>query len=169
MHLQEWYDDDNEGDQRGARLITKTNVFKRLNAADYDQQQHKEVIQRKWVNIDEIYAATPAAITLRMLLTLAQLRNHSIYTSDIQSAFLNTPVQPRTTILVKPPPERVNKTTTDCGKSTSNSTDYATHHRNSNCICHQYSNNLVYGHYAQTNVFTTTTTLLLWSTWMTYY
>eukprot|EP00971_Amphidinium_carterae_P213429 4235672-Amphidinium_carterae.1 len=57
------------------------------------------------VNIDEIYAATPAAITLRILLTIAQLNNHNIYMSDIQSAFLNTPVQPSMTILVKPPPE----------------------------------------------------------------
>eukprot|EP00971_Amphidinium_carterae_P193358 3836980-Amphidinium_carterae.1 len=43
--------------------------------------------------------------TESVVLTLAQLRNHSIYMSDIQSAFLNTPVQPGTTILVKPPPE----------------------------------------------------------------
>eukprot|EP00971_Amphidinium_carterae_P114343 2265428-Amphidinium_carterae.1 len=65
--------------------------------------------------------------------------------------------------------ENVNKTTTSCGNSTSNSTDYATHHRNSNYICHQYSNNLVYDNYAQTNVSTTMTTLPCWSTWMTYY
>eukprot|EP00971_Amphidinium_carterae_P278071 5519809-Amphidinium_carterae.4 len=48
------------------------------------------------VNLDEIYGATP---------TLAQLRHHSVYMTDIQSAFLNTLVQPGTTILAKPPPE----------------------------------------------------------------
>eukprot|EP00971_Amphidinium_carterae_P348615 6490594-Amphidinium_carterae.1 len=74
--------------------------------------------------------------------------------SDIQSAFLNTPVQPRATILVKPPPE------CEQDYSTSSSMDYATHHRNSNYISHQYSNNLVYDNYDQTNVSTTMTTLL---------
>eukprot|EP00971_Amphidinium_carterae_P306331 6087611-Amphidinium_carterae.6 len=44
-------------------------------------------------------------MTLRILLTLAQVKNHSIYISDIQSAFLSTPGQRGTTILVKPPPE----------------------------------------------------------------
>eukprot|EP00971_Amphidinium_carterae_P350205 6491433-Amphidinium_carterae.1 len=140
MILQEWYDDDNEqydayelktAIKEVHDALQKTDVFTRVNAHDYNQQQLKDVIQTKWVicsrpggktkrlkarfvaklgftqkvNIDEIYAATPAAITLRIRLTLAQLRNHSIYMSDIQSAFLNTPVQPRTTILVKPPPE----------------------------------------------------------------
>eukprot|EP00971_Amphidinium_carterae_P142919 2831535-Amphidinium_carterae.1 len=42
---------------------------------------------------------------LRMLLTFAQLRHHSVFMSDIQSAFLHMPVQPGTTIFVKPPPE----------------------------------------------------------------
>eukprot|EP00971_Amphidinium_carterae_P264763 5252021-Amphidinium_carterae.1 len=105
MHLQEWYDDDNE-DYDANELkkpikeehdsLQKTNVFTRVNANDYNQQQVKDGIQTKWVirsrprgktkrlkarfvakgftlkvNIDEIYAATPAAITLRMLLTLA--------------------------------------------------------------------------------------------------
>eukprot|EP00971_Amphidinium_carterae_P067308 1332375-Amphidinium_carterae.1 len=110
--------------------LQKTSVFTRVQASDYDQQQLKDVIQTKWVirsrpggtrrrlkaqfvakgftqkvNINEIYAAAPAAITLRILLTIAQLDNHSIYMSDIQSAFLNTPVPPDTTIFVKPPPE----------------------------------------------------------------
>eukprot|EP00971_Amphidinium_carterae_P230907 4581956-Amphidinium_carterae.5 len=81
------------------------------------------------VNIDEIYAATPAVITLRILLTLAQLRNHSIYMSDIQSAFLNTPIQPRTTTLVNRH-QNVNKTRTYFGNLTNNCTDFVTHHRN---------------------------------------
>eukprot|EP00971_Amphidinium_carterae_P029971 589387-Amphidinium_carterae.1 len=59
-----------------------------------------KTIESTKVNLDEIYAATP-----RILRTIAQLKNHSIYMSDIQSAFRNTPVQPGTTILVKPPPE----------------------------------------------------------------
>eukprot|EP00971_Amphidinium_carterae_P113674 2252308-Amphidinium_carterae.1 len=109
--------------------LQKSDAFTRVNANDCCQHQLRDVIQTKWVirsrpggktnrlkarfvakgitqkvNIDEIYAATPAAITLRIFLTLAQLRNHSIYMSDIQSAFLNTPVQPGTTILVKPTP-----------------------------------------------------------------
>eukprot|EP00971_Amphidinium_carterae_P174429 3457768-Amphidinium_carterae.3 len=109
--------------------LQKTRVFTRVNRNDYNHQQVKDVIQTKWVarsrpvgntkrlkarfvakgftqknNLDEIYAATPAATTLRILLTLAQLRSHSIYMSDIQSVFLNPPVQPGTTILVKPPP-----------------------------------------------------------------
>eukprot|EP00971_Amphidinium_carterae_P263279 5223715-Amphidinium_carterae.1 len=125
MHLQEWYDDDNEtydanelkqAIKEEHDSLQKTNVFTRIQASDYDQQQLKDVIQTKWVirsrpggtkrklksrfiakgftqkvNIDEIYAAAPAAITLRILLTIEQLNNHSIYMSDIQSAFLNTP------------------------------------------------------------------------------
>eukprot|EP00971_Amphidinium_carterae_P147636 2926253-Amphidinium_carterae.4 len=128
MLLQEWYDNDNE-DYDANELKTaikeehdalqKTQVFTRVNAQDYSPTQLKETRRQdkttestlcgkgftQEVNIDEIYAATPAAITLRILLTLAQLRNHSIYMSDIQSAFLNTPVQKGTKILVKPPPE----------------------------------------------------------------
>eukprot|EP00971_Amphidinium_carterae_P265231 5261151-Amphidinium_carterae.1 len=125
MNLQEWYDDDNmDYDTNELKTaikdehdsIQKTNVFRRVQASDYSQQQLKDVIQTKWVirsrlggtkrklkarfiakgftqkvNIDEIYAAIPAAITLRILLTIAQLDNHSIYMSDIASAFLNTP------------------------------------------------------------------------------
>eukprot|EP00971_Amphidinium_carterae_P207647 4120350-Amphidinium_carterae.1 len=137
MILQEWHDNDNE-DYDAYELkaaikqehdaLQKTQVFTKVNAQNYPQQQLKDVIQTEWVirsrpggktkrrkarfvakgftqkvNINEIYAATPAAITLRILLTLAQLKNHSIYMSDIQSAFLNTPVQPGTTILVKTP------------------------------------------------------------------
>eukprot|EP00971_Amphidinium_carterae_P048866 962964-Amphidinium_carterae.2 len=81
MHLQEWYDDDNEDyDANSLKTAIKeehgslqaSNVFTRVQATDYDQQRLKEVIQTKWkVNIDEIYAATPAAMTLRILLTLA--------------------------------------------------------------------------------------------------
>eukprot|EP00971_Amphidinium_carterae_P180029 3570980-Amphidinium_carterae.1 len=110
--------------------LQKTNVFTRVHSNEYNQQQLKDVIQTKWVirsrpggtktklktrfvpkgftqkvNIDEIYAATPAAITLRILLTIAQINNYSIYMSDIASTFLNTPVPPEATILVKPPPE----------------------------------------------------------------
>eukprot|EP00971_Amphidinium_carterae_P207311 4113069-Amphidinium_carterae.1 len=95
--------------------IQKTSVFTRVHANDYNQQQLKDVIQTKWVirsrpggtkrklkarfvakgftqkvNTEDIYAATPAAITLRMLLTIAQLNSYS-YMSDIASAFLNTP------------------------------------------------------------------------------
>eukprot|EP00971_Amphidinium_carterae_P011291 222169-Amphidinium_carterae.1 len=58
MHLQEWYDDDNE-DYDANELKTaikeehdslqKTNVLTRVKATDYDQQQLKDVIQTKWV------------------------------------------------------------------------------------------------------------------------
>eukprot|EP00971_Amphidinium_carterae_P324165 6442012-Amphidinium_carterae.6 len=138
MQLQEWYDDVNEDyDEYELKAaikeehdpLQKTGVFTRVQVSDYTAQQHKDVIQTKWVvssrpggkqrrlkaqflakaytqkvNLDEIYTATPAAesschITLRILLTLAQLRHHSVYMSDIQSAFLNTPVQPGTTSL----------------------------------------------------------------------
>eukprot|EP00971_Amphidinium_carterae_P095247 1884150-Amphidinium_carterae.1 len=65
MNLQEWYDDDNM-DYDANELKTaikdehdslqKTNVFTKVQASDYSQQQLKDK-----VNIDEIYAATPAA------------------------------------------------------------------------------------------------------------
>eukprot|EP00971_Amphidinium_carterae_P255074 5063801-Amphidinium_carterae.1 len=118
MHLQEWYGDDNdsyEANELKTAIKEEHDSLQKMNVC----QQLKEVIQTKWVgrsrpggtnrklkarfvakeftqkvNIDEIYAAAPAAITLRILLTIAQLNNHSIYMSDIQSAFLNTPVQP---------------------------------------------------------------------------
>eukprot|EP00971_Amphidinium_carterae_P318461 6329826-Amphidinium_carterae.1 len=167
MHLQEWYDDDNEDyDANELKTATKeehdslqkTNVFTRVRAQDYDQQQLKEVIQ---TNINEIYAATPATITLRILLTIAQLRNHSIYMSDIQSAFLNTPVQPGTSgpQYLSNHHQNVNKTTTSDGSLTSNSMDYETHHRSFNYTCHQYSSNLVYINYNQISVSTRMMTL----------
>eukprot|EP00971_Amphidinium_carterae_P094766 1875482-Amphidinium_carterae.1 len=75
-------------------------------------------------------------------MTLAQLRHHSVYMSDIQSAFFNTPVQPGNTIQVKPPPEcetnnnvlwKLNKQLYGLRDSPS-----------FNNTCRPYSNNLVY-------------------------
>eukprot|EP00971_Amphidinium_carterae_P348601 6490584-Amphidinium_carterae.6 len=85
--------------------LQKTEVFTRVQKSDYTARQPKDVIQTKWVvrprpggkqkrlkarfvakgyaqkvNLDKMYAGTPAAITLRMLLTLAQLRHHRVYT-----------------------------------------------------------------------------------------
>eukprot|EP00971_Amphidinium_carterae_P278827 5535356-Amphidinium_carterae.1 len=85
----------------------------RVNAQNYNQQQLKDVIQTKWVirsrpggktkrfktrfaangfnqkvNIDEIYAATPAAITLRILLTK---HNSGITVSTCQTYNQNFP------------------------------------------------------------------------------
>eukprot|EP00971_Amphidinium_carterae_P109255 2163513-Amphidinium_carterae.1 len=77
--------------------------------------------------------------------------------SDIRSAFLNTPVQPGTTILVKPPPE-CEQDDSILWKLSKNTTDFVTHHRSSNNIYQQYSDNLVYDNYGQINVSTTTTT-----------
>eukprot|EP00971_Amphidinium_carterae_P114491 2268449-Amphidinium_carterae.1 len=58
MHLQEWYDDDYE-DYDANELKTaikkehdslqKTNVFTRVQATDYNQQELMDVIQTKWV------------------------------------------------------------------------------------------------------------------------
>eukprot|EP00971_Amphidinium_carterae_P129026 2555963-Amphidinium_carterae.1 len=58
MHLQEWYDDDNESydanelktaikDEHDS--LQKMNVFTRVHTSDYSQQQLKEVVQTKWV------------------------------------------------------------------------------------------------------------------------
>eukprot|EP00971_Amphidinium_carterae_P332729 6467025-Amphidinium_carterae.4 len=99
----------------------------------YSQKHHSKARfvakgYRQKVNQDEIYAATPAAITVRRLLTLAQLRKHSVYMSDIQSAFPNTPVQPGTTILVQPPPEcETNEEV--LWKLNKQLSDYATHRK----------------------------------------
>eukprot|EP00971_Amphidinium_carterae_P308746 6135235-Amphidinium_carterae.1 len=110
--------------KEGIDAIQKTEACTRVQNSAYTAQQLKHVIQTKWVarsrpggnrndskrdswlkatqkvNLDKIYAATPAAITLRILLTFAQLLHHNVYMSDIQSAFLNAPVQPGTIILL---------------------------------------------------------------------
>eukprot|EP00971_Amphidinium_carterae_P010060 198346-Amphidinium_carterae.4 len=156
--------------------LQKSQVFTRVNATDYSPQQLKDVIQTKWVirskrggktkrlkarfvakgftqkvNIDEVYAATPAVIALRMLLTLAQLKNHSIYMSDIQSASLNTPVQPGTTKL--------------------NKQLYRLRDIPQKFQLHLSSrlNQLGLRNFVQINTSTTTTTLPSLSTWTTYY
>eukprot|EP00971_Amphidinium_carterae_P011248 221349-Amphidinium_carterae.1 len=58
MNLQEWYDDDNmtyDANELKAAIkeehdsLQKTNVFTRVQASDYSQQQLKDVIQTKWV------------------------------------------------------------------------------------------------------------------------
>eukprot|EP00971_Amphidinium_carterae_P270765 5373148-Amphidinium_carterae.1 len=58
MNLQEWYDDDNmtyDANELKAAIkaehdsLQKTNVFTRVQARDYSQQQLKDVIQTKWV------------------------------------------------------------------------------------------------------------------------
>eukprot|EP00971_Amphidinium_carterae_P021780 429647-Amphidinium_carterae.2 len=63
---------------------------------DHDQVENKDDSRHHMLRkdtqkarLDKIYVATPAAITLQMLLTLAQLHHHSV-----TSAFLNTPFQP---------------------------------------------------------------------------
>eukprot|EP00971_Amphidinium_carterae_P314039 6241726-Amphidinium_carterae.2 len=85
--------------------------------------------------------------------------------SDIQSAFLNTPVQPGTTILVKPRPE--------CGTNDNilNKQLYGLRDSPQKFELHLSSilNNLVLQNFHQTSAYTMTTTSQLWSTWMTYY
>eukprot|EP00971_Amphidinium_carterae_P235108 4665418-Amphidinium_carterae.1 len=58
MDLQEWYDNDNldyDADELKAAIkdehdsLEKTNVFKRVHASNYSQQQLKDIIQTKWV------------------------------------------------------------------------------------------------------------------------
>eukprot|EP00971_Amphidinium_carterae_P125789 2491856-Amphidinium_carterae.1 len=58
MQLQEWYDDDNldyDADELKTAIkdehdsLQKINVFMRVHANDYSQQQLKEIIQTKWV------------------------------------------------------------------------------------------------------------------------
>eukprot|EP00971_Amphidinium_carterae_P269599 5348296-Amphidinium_carterae.1 len=58
MHLQEWYDDDNEtydanelkqAIKEEHDSLQKMNVLTRVQASDFDQQQLKDVIQTKWV------------------------------------------------------------------------------------------------------------------------
>eukprot|EP00971_Amphidinium_carterae_P286021 5679101-Amphidinium_carterae.1 len=117
MTLQEWHDDDYEEYELKAAIKEEHDALqKRMQTKGVVRSRPRGTTERlkarfvakgytQKVNLDKIYAATPAAITLRMLLTLAQLRNHSVYMSDIQSASLNTPVQLGTTLLVKPPPE----------------------------------------------------------------
>eukprot|EP00971_Amphidinium_carterae_P171869 3407479-Amphidinium_carterae.1 len=57
MHLQEWYDDDNldyDANELKTAIkdehdsLQKTNVFTRVHASEYSQQQLKDVIQTKW-------------------------------------------------------------------------------------------------------------------------
>eukprot|EP00971_Amphidinium_carterae_P029898 588007-Amphidinium_carterae.4 len=167
MQLQEWYDDYNEDydeyelkaaikEDHDSRVSTEDGSFHkrtevRLHCTTTQRRQADEMgcvittrcaaeMSKSKVNLDEIYATTPAAITLRMLLTLAQLRHHSVYMSDIQSAFLNTPVQPGTTLLVKPPPEC--ETNDDILWKLSKQLYEL--HRGFSSTCRQYSNNLVY-------------------------
>eukprot|EP00971_Amphidinium_carterae_P210538 4177809-Amphidinium_carterae.1 len=58
MHLQEWYDDDNldyDANELKTAIkeehdsLQKTNVFTRVHASEYSQQQLKDIIQTKWV------------------------------------------------------------------------------------------------------------------------
>eukprot|EP00971_Amphidinium_carterae_P039808 781715-Amphidinium_carterae.1 len=57
MDLQEWYDDDNlDYDEKELKMaikdehdsLQKTEVFTRVHANNYNQQQLKDVIQTKW-------------------------------------------------------------------------------------------------------------------------
>eukprot|EP00971_Amphidinium_carterae_P181407 3598768-Amphidinium_carterae.2 len=143
--------------------LQKTQVFTRVNSKDYSPQQLKDVIQTKWVirsrpggktkrlkalfvakgftqkaNLDEIYAATPAAITLRMHSSTHQYNQEQHYLSNHH--------------------QNASKTTAYSGNSTNNSTDFVTRHKSSNNTYHQYSSNLVYDNYGQINVSTTTMT-----------
>eukprot|EP00971_Amphidinium_carterae_P109396 2166285-Amphidinium_carterae.1 len=63
--------------------MTGNNTNKRLNA----RFVAKGCTQR--VNPDELYAATPAAVTLRILLCLANIKKYQIYLSNSASAFPN--------------------------------------------------------------------------------
>eukprot|EP00971_Amphidinium_carterae_P277290 5503222-Amphidinium_carterae.2 len=49
----------------------------------------------------QTFAATPSSMAMRLLLTIAILKNFTIYTTDVVSAFLNTPIEQE--VLVQPP------------------------------------------------------------------
>eukprot|EP00971_Amphidinium_carterae_P330672 6463836-Amphidinium_carterae.2 len=104
MILQEWYDDNEQYDAYELKTAIKEehDALQKTGLRSTTIERHYpdkmgNTFQTRWkdektqsticskrlhtpkVNIGEIYAATPGAITLRMLLTLAQLRNnHSI-------------------------------------------------------------------------------------------
>eukprot|EP00971_Amphidinium_carterae_P191583 3801657-Amphidinium_carterae.3 len=160
------YDDDNEDyDEYELKAaikeehdtLQKTEVFTRVQKSDYTAQQLKRLIELKrdlwrkatrkrstWTRSTEQHQpAVAAPITLWMLLTLAQLRHHSVHMSDIQSAFLSTPVQPGAMILVKPPPE-CEMHDDILWSSTSSSLDNEIHHRSFSNTYQPYSNKLVY-------------------------
>eukprot|EP00971_Amphidinium_carterae_P208385 4134612-Amphidinium_carterae.2 len=92
--------------------LQKREVFTRVHCSiqrsDYTPQQLKDVIQTKWV----VRSRPGGKQRKRKARFVAKGYTHAKGTSqttcdmsDIQSAFLNTPIQHGTTILVKPPPE----------------------------------------------------------------
>eukprot|EP00971_Amphidinium_carterae_P303382 6028370-Amphidinium_carterae.2 len=51
----------------------------------------------------QTFAATPGSMAMRLLLTIAILTQFTIFTTDVASAFLNTPIEQD--VLVQPPKE----------------------------------------------------------------
>eukprot|EP00971_Amphidinium_carterae_P010213 201534-Amphidinium_carterae.2 len=48
-------------------------------------------------------AATPSGMAMRLLLTIATMKKYTVYTTDVASTVLNTPIQEE--VLVQPPKE----------------------------------------------------------------
>eukprot|EP00971_Amphidinium_carterae_P119196 2361027-Amphidinium_carterae.2 len=51
----------------------------------------------------QTFAATPSSMVMRLLLTLAIIKKFTLFTTDVASAFLNTPIDEE--VLVQPPKE----------------------------------------------------------------
>eukprot|EP00971_Amphidinium_carterae_P308939 6138694-Amphidinium_carterae.1 len=51
----------------------------------------------------QTFAATPSSKAMRLLLTIAIIKKFAVFTTDVASAFLNTPIHEE--VLVQPPKE----------------------------------------------------------------
>eukprot|EP00971_Amphidinium_carterae_P009260 182891-Amphidinium_carterae.1 len=170
MHLHAWYDDDNA---ENPPQVLRDAIKEEHDSLQKTEEQFRQVIQTTWViqqrpgnntnkrfkarfaakgytqhiNPDELHAATPATVTLRMLLCLGQIKKYNIYIilSDIANVFLNTPVQQGMTILAQPPQSarmHLNDENVLCC-CRSNHMVYDIHHKNSKYTFLRYYKSLV--------------------------
>eukprot|EP00971_Amphidinium_carterae_P043174 849233-Amphidinium_carterae.1 len=70
--------------------------------AKTQQQQHKgHQVQVLWKGFSQFihdtdtqtFAATPSSMAMRLLLTIAIVKKFTVFTRDVASAFLNTPIE----------------------------------------------------------------------------
>eukprot|EP00971_Amphidinium_carterae_P132988 2633531-Amphidinium_carterae.2 len=98
-----------------SQLLSKRS-FKEIDSRTLTHEQRQQVMATRWViTPGPSNNATPSSMAMRLLLTIAIAKQFTIFTTNVASAFLNTPINEE--VLVQPPKEYTTTINhTSCGR-----------------------------------------------------
>eukprot|EP00971_Amphidinium_carterae_P190736 3785110-Amphidinium_carterae.1 len=98
---------------KGLSQLVSKQSFKKVDSRTLTQHQLQQVVATRWAITERqlkngtkgcqvsTLAATPSSMAMRLLMTVAILKNSTIYTICVASAFLSAPIEQE--VLVQPP------------------------------------------------------------------